>query len=374
MLEKPIIIVGGGLWGSLLAIRLKQRHPGVNFKLYEATSTLGEGLSLSFHQTDLSPESMKWLKPFITHQWKKFQVEFPRFHKSIDDTYCTIHSQDFDKKLKEELAQANVVFNHDISLEEALTEGAYVIETRNQGYFKAQGYQKSLALQVRVSGHHGLTIPMTVDATVEQKSGFRYLQYLPLDESTLLVKDIRYSVSPALYDQYFEEDILCDMKLRGWEPAEVLSREHDFRKVPLEEFMPQTAGRVIRLEGFYHDTTGEVLPDAVRLIDRMVQTSFRYGELTEVVKTYQMERSSKKKVMRSLNRLLYQQTTPCHGRYQFMQLLYQMPQQMRHKFYAGDLEMMDIVKAVMGKPLMPILRLASHLITFPTRNQVKATA
>lgn len=374
MLEKPIIIVGGGLWGSLLALRLKQQLPGTNFKLYEPSSTLGEGQSLSFHQSDLSAEAYKWLKPFITHQWKKYQVEFPKFQKIIENTFCTIDSRDFDQKLKEVLGSENVIFNSDISLEEALIEGSYVIDTRNNGYFKAQGYQKSMALQVRVTGVHSLAMPMTVDATVEQKNGFRYLQYLPLDDSRLLIKDIRYSTSPTLYDEYFEEDIIADMRIRGLEPLEVLNREHDFRKVPLDEYMPETDGRVIRLEGFYHDTTGDVLPDAVRLIDLMVKTSFRYGELKEVLKAYQLERESKKRVLRAFNRVLYQKTTPCPGRYQFMQLLYQLPQPLREKFYAGDIEVMDIVKTFLGKPIIPLLKLGSQLLHLPLRSHAKVNA
>jgi lycopene beta-cyclase len=374
MLDKPVIIIGGGLWGSLLALRLRQRHPHVRFELYEASSTLGEGLTLSFHQSDISPEAMTWLRPFITHQWKNFQVDFPKFHKSFEAPYCAIHSQAFDQKLKEVLGSENIHLNREITVEEALFDGAFVIDTRNQGYFKAQGYQKSLTLLVKIAGHHALKYPMTVDATVEQKNGFRYLQYLPIDEDTLLVKDSRYSGDPSLYNDYFEEDILNDIKRRGWEPLEVLNREHDFRKVPMDQHVAETSGRVIRLEGFYHDMTGEVLPDAVRLIDRMVETSFRYGELKEVLKNYQIERESKKKVLRTLNKLVYQRATPCHNRYQFMQLLYQLPSSVRQKFYAGDLEIKDVAFAFVGKPIVPLFKLATQVLHLPLKPETNSVS
>lgn len=362
MLDKPVIILGGGLWGSLLALRLQQQLPQVNFELYEPSSQVGEGLSLSFHKTDVSAESFKWLKPFLTSQWSKFQVEFPSFNEVLSDSYCWIHSQDFDQKVKQLLSPRQLFLKKEITIEEALQRGSFVIDTRNNGYFKAQGYQKSLGVLVKVKGLHGLSTPITVDARVEQKSGFRYLQYLPVDETTLFVKDTRYSNSPALYDDYFEEDILTDLSLRGWEPQEVLRRERDFRKVAREEFMPETNGRVIRLEGFYHDTTGEVLPDAVRLIERMVDTSFRYGELKEVLKAYQVERAAKKKILKRMNSILYQRATPCQGRYQYMQLLYQLPSPVREKFYAGDLEFWDIGKAFLKRPLIPFVRVANQLI------------
>lgn len=377
MLDKPVIIIGGGLWGSLLALRLKRELPQVRFELHEPNDQLGDGLSVSFHQSDLSQESFKWLRPFITTQWKKFQVDFPSFQKIIEDSFCWIQSRDIDQNLRELIPGERLFFRSEITLEEALRRGSYVIDTRSNGYFKAQGYQKSLGLLVRTRCLHGLKYPITVDATVEQKSGFRYLQYLPVDENTLFVKDSRYSNSPTLYDEYFETDILEDLALRNWEAEEVLFREGDFRKIPREEFVPETRGRIIRLEGFYHDTTGEILPDAVRLIERMVNTSFRYGELKEVLKNYQLERASKKKILKGMNRILYQRATPCHSRYQYMQLLYQLPSSIREKFYAGDLEMRDVGSAMLRTPLRSFQGLFHYLWVknegrtspaFPSRN------
>lgn len=351
MVEKPVIIIGGGIWGGLLALRLKEVLPDVPFELHEISDELGEGQSISFHQSDVSPEAFQRLRPFITGKWSRFQVEFPRFERNFSDAYCWISQQRFDQRLKTLLSPEELFLRSDIRLEEALQRGSFVIDTRTHGYFKAQGYHKTLALMVDLQRPHGMTVPITVDARVEQKSGFRYLQYLPIGEDKLYVKDVRYSNHPSLYDDYFEGDILTDLSLRGWEVKEVLGRERDFRKIPREEFVPENRGRVIRLEGFYHDITGEILPDAIRLIEKMVGTSFRYGELKEVLKLYQMERTSKKKILKNLNQILYQRATPCHGRYAYLRLLYQLPSEIRKKFYAGELELMDLGRALMQKPL-----------------------
>lgn len=362
MLEKPVIIIGGGIWGSLLSLRLRKLHPEILFELHEPGERLGDGLSYSFHPPDVSPEHFELLRPFLSRHWSKFNVEFPGFAKKFEDDYCFIHHRDLSNHLENLIPPQHLFFHSEITIEEALRRGAFVIDTRPLGYFKAIGYQKSLGVHLKLDEGHGLEEPVSVDARVEQKESFRFLQFLPLSSNEIFVKDTRYSARPSLYSEYFEEDILMDCTLRGLKVSEVLHREQDFRKIPGERFIAENSQRVIRLEGFYHDLTGDVLPDALRLIERMVQTSFRYGELKEVIRNYHSERESKKRILRTLNRLLYQQTSPCSERYLYLQSLYQLPRRVREKFYAGDLEVQDLIRALIQKPMLPFLRLLPQVV------------
>lgn len=362
MLEKPVIIIGGGIWGSILALRLRHHHPRLRFELYEPTEGLGDGLSHSFHRSDISDEHFSWLRPFLTKYWREFAVEFPGFSRAYNDAYCFLSGSDIDHHLQKIIPSDCLFLKTSIHLEDALRRGSFVIDTRANGYFKAIGYQKSLCLHLEVDLGHGVHRPVTVDARVEQKDSFRFLQMLPLEDNMLLVKDTRYSTRPSLYSEYFEEDILNDCALRGLKVKTVLHREQEFRKIPGERFIAENSQRVIRLEGFYHDLTGDVLPDALRLIERMVQTSFRYGELKEVIRSYHSERESKKRLLRGLNNLLYKSSSPCSERYLYLQSLYRLPRRVREKFYAGDLEVRDIGLALLQKPLLPFLRLLPQFV------------
>lgn len=346
--EKPIIIIGGGLWGTLLALRVRECLPHIQIRLFEPGTQLGEKLAVSFHESDVDPAAMKWLAPFITRRWNEFQVNFPKYSRKNSDTLCTMEPNHFHQVAREKLGSNTVYFNHDITPEEAVRMGSFVIDTLPRGYYKAMGFQKTHGLVVKLLHPHRLHVPLTLDATVEQKNGFRYLQALPLTEDMLLVKDVRFSSDPQLYHEDQEPDLLRELHQRRWIVGDIYERETQFRKIPKQSGENFCEGRVIRLDGFVHDITGDSLPDAVRLIERMVQTSFRLGELKSVMNTYLNERKSHRRILRLMNRMLYQAKTPCHERYQFFQSLYSMPSTVRRKFYKGDLEIFDILRTLLN--------------------------
>lgn len=348
MEEKPVIIIGGGLWGTLLALRIRECLPHVAIRLYEPSSQLGEKLSVSFHESDVSKEALKWLSPFISRRWDNFEVSFPKYTKRNEHMLCTMEPAHFHAVAREKLGSNTVFLNRDITPEEAMKEGAFVIDTVARGYYKGLGYQKTHGLIVKLIHPHRVTSPVTMDASVEQKNGFRYIQVLPLDEDRLLLKDVRFSTDPLIYHEDFEPDLLREAHQKRWLIGDILERETEFRKIPREYCDQFCEGRVIRLDGFVHDITGDALPDAVRLIDRMVETSFRLGELKVVMKNYMEERKSRRRYLRIMNRMLYQAKTPCRERYQFFQSLHSMPPLIREKFYKGDLELTDMLRSMMS--------------------------
>ena len=351
--EKPVIIIGGGLWGTLLALRMKECLPHVNFRLYESSSQLGEKLPVSFHATDVETNALHWLSQLSSKNWPEFEVSFPRYRRKIPNRLFTLEPNTFHEIARAKLGSNTVFLNQDITPEEALKEGSFVIDTLPRGYYKALGYQKTTGLLVSLRHPHRLQVPVTMDASVEQKKGFRYLQMLPVGEKLLMVKDVRFSSDPQLYHEEMESDIHEELIRRRFIPEETLEKESEFRKIPRHNEENFHEGRVIRLDGFIHDITGDAIPDAVRLIERMVQTSFRLGELKSVMKFYREERRSKRNILRHVNRMLYQAKTPCRERYQFFQSLNSMSPAIREKFYKGDIEFFDIMKTIMNIQIFP---------------------
>ena len=98
-----------------------------------------------------------------------------------------------------------------------------------------------------------------MDATVEQKNGFRYIQALPLNDELLMVKDVRFSSDPQLYHEDQEPDLLRELHQRRWIVGDIFERETQFRKIPREAGENFCEGRLIRLDGFVHDITGDAL-------------------------------------------------------------------------------------------------------------------
>lgn len=353
--EKPVIIIGGGLWGTLLALRIREILPEIPLKLYAEGGHLGEKLAVSFHESDVEASAMKWLLPLVSRHWKAFDVSFPKYSRRNEDAVFTMEPLHFHAVASREL-EGIVHYHRSPSPEEALREGAFVIDTLSRGYFRALGYQKSTGLVVKLLHPHRQSVPVTMDTTVGQNLGFRYLQTLPLSEDTLLVKDVRFSTDPQLYFEDLEPDLLRELHTRRLLVGDILERESEFRKIPCTPGDNFTEGRVIRLDGLVHDVTGDALPDAVRLIDRMVKTSFRLGELQEVMRAYGRERNSYRRVLRLMNRVLYRSESPCHERYQFFQSLHAMPPAVRRKFYKGELEALDVARTLIDVRLLGPLK------------------
>ncbi len=351
--SRPVIIIGGGLWGSLLAFRLKQCLPDVPFKIYEPTQELGEGVSWTFHQNDLGPQVLRWIRPFFTQSWPSHKVEFSKFSNDISDSFCLIHSTQFEKILRRELPPSSIVKNFEIEIEDALNEGSFVIDTRNFGHHKTSRFLKSLGFLYKLKSPHNLRAPITMDAKVSQKEGFRFLQFLPMSELEVLVRDVRYSSHPAFHTGLMKQEMTEELINRGWEVEAIFDQEFSLRGVPDDQVEVRNDGRVINLSGIFHDITGDSLPDAVRLIDRMVKTSFRLGELKEVVREYRAEREKKRKYFRFICK---------HNKNsQMYQRLYQMPPQLRAKFYSGDLEFLDICRALIESPVLKLPKVLTLL-------------
>ena len=90
--DYDLIIVGGGLSGSLLAWRLRQQRPDLHVALIEASTMLGGNHTWSFFSSDLTVEQNAWLEPLVCYSWPAYVVRFPKRTRTLQVGYRSITS------------------------------------------------------------------------------------------------------------------------------------------------------------------------------------------------------------------------------------------------------------------------------------------
>lgn len=344
--NKPVIILGGGLWGSLLAYRLKTALPQISFKLYERSSTLGGHESYTFYGSDINQKAKVWLRPLITSSWNAHRVRFPKFEKVIDNSFHLISSDQIHSVVSSALPSNVLCLNNELSARLALDEASFVIDTRNICGYKKCGFQKVFAIEVELEAPHQISEPVLMDSTISQRDKFRCLHYIPLSENRILIKDQRYSANKEINLSEMKQDLMKVLEFYDWKIKRIIREESSCRAMPISSPLFRQEGRVINLAGIFHDTTGCSIPTATRLIDKMVATSFRLGELKEVVRTFRDDLESDRKFFRFLNKSFIDSAADNNF---FYQDIYQMPHPLIERFLRGKLTFMDRSRIIFGR-------------------------
>lgn len=354
MENRPVIILGGGLWGSLLALRLKKKLPQINFRLYEGSPQLGGNHTWSFHESDISPSSMEWIKPLIARSWDGHDLHFPNYSRHIPSPYHSISSKKLHEVVSQELG-SDLVLDSARAISDVGEEASFVIDARNRSRFDDSGFQNFLGLEIELDFPHGLTHPILMDATVEQKDGYRFIYYLPWDSNTLLIEDTRYSLKPVADFSQFKIDILSLISEKGWKVKSILREEEGALPIPFTGPIFREEGKVINLTGIFHDTTGYSFPDAVKLVELITDSSFRFGEVKKLVRLYRDCREKDRKFFRMLNRLMFKAAENNH-RYKVFEHFYRLPEPYIQKFYSGQMTNWEKARVFMGKPPVPVAK------------------
>lgn len=356
-MDKPVIILGGGIWGSLLAWRLKEALPQVDFRLYEETSTLGRHMTCSFRESDCGA-AMKWLRPLISKSWKSHHIKFTSFEKWITSPYHLIEPDHFHKTISERLGDS-LRLNNTLTPEFALKEGDFVIDTRNSCYYKKTGFKKYLSLQIELCEDHHLIAPVIVDANVSKKDRYRTISYFPISHKVLHVCDTWYSDHQRIDLDEMRRSLCEAIYTKGWRINRIIREETGFSELPVSSPVIREEGRVISLAGIFHDTTGCSMAAATQLIELMVNTSFRYGELKEVVKKFRQDMEGDRKYFRYLNRLLIEDN---HDK--VLEAVYSQPYPVLERFSKGKLTFMDRSRITLGKSHLKIGGLMSMILPY----------
>jgi lycopene beta-cyclase len=371
-LKPRLVIVGGGLSGSLTALAFATGRRDVELLLIEQDGALGGNHVWSFFDSDLDQAGHALVHPLVTRHWPDHEVVFPRRQRRLPVGYSSIRSEQLDRVVRaslppEQILQAQVV---------ELAEGFVRLQSGEQitaaGIIDARGpaelpgielaWQKFVGRTFRTSRPHGYRTPVIMDAAVPQEDGYRFVYTLPFGETELMVEDTYYSETPALNVSTIRRRIGEYVHGHVEGAAELVSEETGVLPIVLggaaESLWP--AGQSIPLlglrGGFFHPTTGYSLPDAVTNAFLLAQQrDISTWALHELLRRRAISLWDERSFFRLLNRMLFRAARPAE-RYRVLEHFYRLPEATIGRFYASTLSGIDKMRILSGRPPVPVWR------------------
>ena len=382
VVSADVLLVGGGLASSFIALRLKRDRPNLKIIMLERDQAIGGEHTWCHFATDVSPAISEWLGPLIAHDWAGYEVRFPAHRRTLTTSYRAITSARLHQVMSELMGpdawlgvEALEVKAETVRLVDGRKLAApLVIDARGPRRTRrlALGWQKFLGQEVRLEAPHGLTRPIVMDATVAQLDGYRFLYVLPLAPDRLLLEDTRYSDGPALDRTRLAADIAAYAAAQGWRVTGIVREEVGVLPIALagdiDAYWAEseaTAADAGMRAALFHPTTGYSSPDAARQAELIaalprLTTAAARAALIDMSKTAWRARS----FYRLLNRMLFRAAEPGQ-RYRVLERFYRLPQRLIERFYAGEATLADKARILSGKPPVPIRRALGCLSEAP---------
>lgn len=368
-----VILAGGGLASALLALRLQAKQPDVNFVVIERGPTLGGNHTWSFHDSDVDPDILAWLKPLVSARWASQEVRFPAHTRVLHTAYNSIASHDLHRIVAAALGD-RLMLNQEIGEVRGdrvvLADGREitapcVIDARGAvpSTAMALGYQKFVGIEVELEQPHGLERPVIMDATVEQRDGYRFVYTLPFSPTRLLIEDTYYSDTPDLDPPALLQACRDYATAKGWRIASVVRQEKGVLPITLagdiDKLWSQFGSDIPRIglrAWIFHPTTGYSLPYAADLADRIAGLpQFASREVAGTVERRARQIWSEQSFMRMLNRLLFIGARPGE-RFRVLERFYRLPEPLIQRLYGGRLTRLDYMRILIGKPPISVAR------------------
>ncbi len=372
-MKAKLVLVGGGLANSLIAYRILGEAPDFPLLVLERGPTLGGNHTWSFHDSDLTLDQLTRLRPLVAHSWPRHELRFPRLMRVMDGGYNSITSDRLHEVVGSALgarilpgAEVEEVTPTRVRLCGGETiDARAVIDGRGDpgGSHLEVGYQKFVGLFVRLDNDHGLDAPILMDATVEQRDGYRFVYTLPFSARDLLIEDTYYSNGPRIDRAELRRAIEGYAVAQGWRIAEVTGEESGVLPIVLggdiDAFWaagPPGVARSGMRGAFFQPTTGYSLPDAVALADLVAANRDLDGAaLYDLTRDRSMGHWRRTGYYRLLNRMLFCAADP-DRRYRIFERFYGLSDPLIRRFYAGRLKWTDKIRVLTGKPPVPVLR------------------
>jgi lycopene beta-cyclase len=370
--QADLILTGGGLANTLIALRLADAQPQLNVMLLERDDHIGGNHTWSFHGSDLTRVQFDWIKPLIEYSWDRYEVRFPKVRRTLNGTYHSLTSEGLGRAAKARLGDS---IHTGVNVADLQPECVVLDDgSRIQAHAVIDGrgprasthldvrFQKFVGRIVTVNRPHGLTGPIIMDATEDQDDGYRFFYTLPFDAQTLLIEDTRYSDSPAISAGEYGDEIARYAAAQGWHIDEVLREEAGVLPITLggdiTAFWDESA-RVPRSglqAALFHPATGYSLPSALQLADELAGL----GEWS-ADRVYGLTRSASERLWkrtgfyRALNRMLFLAAGPQERR-QVLERFYKLRPGLIARFYAGENTLLDKLRILSGKPPVKMSR------------------
>jgi len=375
MLEKrtcDLAIVGGGLAGGLIALALRRLRPELEILLIESGDYFGGNHLWSYFSSDVAPEH-RWLTaPLVTHGWSGNEVRFPGHNRQLDGIYYSIESERLDEVIREQLPERMRVTGVTVA---SVTPTAValkghgriraggVIDCRGPADTAALdcGWQKFVGQLLELEEPHGLSKPVIMDATVEQKDGYRFVYCLPFTPTKVFVEDTYYSDKPDLDRRTLSQRIGAYADVQGWQVMRTLREESGVLPVvhggDLDAYWKSGGERTAKAgsrAGLFHPMTSYSLPDAVRTAMAIAEQDDLSGDALHRF-TYKLARAHWRDAAfyRMLGKLLFIGAKPGE-RNKVFERFYTLNADLIARFYAGRTTAADKLRILSGKPPIPI--------------------
>ncbi len=373
--QYDVVFLGGGLSASLAAYRLAQMQPERRLLVVERGPGLGGNHIWSFHDTDLTPDQLQWMAPFVVKSWPQQTIRFPRFNRSISTGYHSVTSDRLNDVTQQSLRES-VRTRADVASADAneviLADGERitancVIDCRGalSDPVLEIGYQKFVGHEIETAAPHGVAEPVIMDATVPQHDGYRFVYVLPFSERHLLIEDTYYSDQRRLDAESIGTRIHDYRTAQGWGEATELGRESGVLPVALggdidafwrnrrAESPCACAGLRAAL---FHPTTGYSLPDAVALADTLARFApLETGAVQQLIEKRSRDLWESRSYYRIVNRMLFVAARP-DERWRILQRFYSLSNGLIDRFYGDRLTPYDKARILVGRPPIPMWR------------------
>jgi lycopene beta-cyclase len=367
-----VVIAGGGLSGGLLALALKARRPDVQLLIVDQGETFGGNHTWSFFDTDIAAGDRWVLDRIEAAHWPDTEVRFPKRQRTIPIGYNSIASEALDAAMKRALqpaeyrlgvALAEIGPDHVVLATGERIEADAVVEARGPGPMPGQdlGWQKFLGRTYRYPVPHGVTRPVIMDATVEQRDGYRFHYLLPFDPHRLLIEDTYYSPDASLDRDRLAADV--DRRAAGLgDRATMIAEESGVLPILIrgdfDAWWPRDDGlpRVGLRGSFFHPTTSYSLLDAVATAAFIAeQRELTSGVLAKMLRARAAKSWNDRSFFQLLNRMLFGAAEP-QQEYRVLEHFYRLPADIIARFYAGQLTTFDKLRILSGRPPVPLGR------------------
>lgn len=361
------VLVGGGLQSALIALAVARLAPRRRVIILERSSTILGNHTWSFHDTDLPAKLAGIFEEVPLYRWAGHDVLFPGFCRTLRGGYNTLSSH----RLRQHLLGVSgthsgleIRLGCDVRrVEPGIVEtadgetfsGTAVIDSRgprpSASLGPADPVQKFVGIEVRLARPVGLERPILMDATVEQRDGYRFLYVLPFAADVLLIEETHYSRDARLDEDGIETECLRYAERNGWEVAEVLRRERGVLPLPL--WTPFDGDTTVLRGGYrggwFHPNTGYSFPLALRLAHYVASRPPKLlnGPALEQLRR---ERDRQSRLFCFMNRLLFL-GMPEDELWQVFSGFYQaLPEATIQRFYGHALEPWDYLRLFVRPP------------------------
>jgi lycopene beta-cyclase len=378
--KPPLILVGAGLASAVIAQRLSATSTPT--LILETGETAFGDHTWSFHEADITADSLAWLSPLVAHRWEGQSVRFKRYERHLPSRYLSLTSRSVRAAIGQHPhvtvrtnTRVTAVAHDHVTLDDGETLAASaVIDGRGHRPSPAMilGYQKFVGLHVALAAPHGLPNPVIMDATVDQHDGYRFVYLLPLSPTQVLIEDTRYADADDLDEAALVSDIHAYATAQGWVVEQVVRTERGVLPIVLaQDFERFWSERPVDVPvagmraGLFHPTTGYSLPDAVRVAELIAgMWPSNSVDLARAIRSHAARQHRDQRFYRLLNRMLFMAAAP-ERRHLVLERFYRLPTPLIERFYAGRTTSGDILRILFGKPPVPLHRALACLREAP---------